>query len=90
MPRTKLGDLYSKPKVPPPNYLSEMLKRYKKAQKISDERLARELGTSRKTVNTRFNQKPDDWNVGELKTYCKLLGVPFNDALSAIVGSLNV
>ena len=86
MPRTKLGDKYSKPKIPPPNYLSEMLKRYKKAQKISDDTLAQKLGTSRQTVSTRLNQEPDAWNVGDLRKYCGLLGVPFEDALAAIGG----
>ena len=83
MPRTKIGDKYGKPKVPPPNYLSELLKRYKKAQGLSDEDLAAKLGACRKTVNVRLNQKPEAWNIGELESYCEVLKIPFIDALTA-------
>lgn len=85
MPRTHLTEKFCKSKLPPPNYLSELLKRYKKAQKISDEQIASQTGTCRKTVSTRINQKPDDWNIGDLKRYCAVLNVPFGEALDAIV-----
>lgn len=86
MPRTHLTDKYCKPKVPPPNYLSELLKRYKKAQTITDDQLAEKFRTCRKTVNSRLNQNADDWNIGELRRYCEALNVPFSDAMAAVQG----
>lgn len=90
MPRTKLGDKYSKPKVPPPNYLSELLKRHKKAIGVSSEEMARELCVCSKTVNNRLNQKPEEWSVGDIKRYCEILGIPFADAMDAATRSIGV
>lgn len=87
MPRTHLTEKFCKPKVPPPNYLSELLKRYKKASRLTDEEIAEQMGTSRKTVNTYLNQKPENWNIGDLKQYCTLLGIPFETAAEAVLGS---
>ena len=82
MPRTKLDEKFRTLNVPPPNYLSEMLKRYKKAQKLSDDEIAERTGACRKTVNTRLNQKPEAWNIGELMRYCDILGAPIDEALA--------
>lgn len=88
MPRTKLTEKYSKPKVPPPNYLSEMLKRYKKAKRINDAEIAARVKTSRNTVNAYINQPPEKWNIGDLKRYCDVLGAPIDEALKAVEMSL--
>ena len=82
MPRTKLDEKYTKMTVPPPNYLSEMLKRYKKARRLSDDEIAEKTGACRKTVNVKFNQKPEAWNIGELMKYCDILGAPIGEALA--------
>lgn len=87
MPRTILGEKYSKVKVSAPNHLSELMKRYKKAQGISDVALAEKLGTSRKTVNGKLNQSVDSWSVGDLKMYGKALKIPQAELLAAIGGA---
>lgn len=87
MPRTHLTDKYCKPKVPPRNELSELLKHYKNASGMTGDEMARKLGTSRPTVSHKLNQSADAWNIGDLRNYCDLLGVPFADALDAAKGA---
>ena len=86
MPRTKLTEKYSRKPVPPVNALSALLKHHKAYYGITDDDLARELGTSRKTVSTKLNQQPDAWNIGELRRYCDILRCPLQVALSQIGG----
>lgn len=82
MPR--LNCSFYKPKTPKANYISELLKRYKKANKLTNAVIATKLGTTDRTVTKHLNQSPDEWDIATLRKYCGVLGIPITTALGAI------
>lgn len=93
MPRTKLQNRVqelSRPQVPPPNYVSELFNRYRKAQKISSDDLGAALGVSGSAVRHALSRPVSAWTVEDMSKYCIALKCPLSDALQAAAASMGV
>ncbi len=69
-----------KPKV---NYLAALFGAYQKACGMTQEQVAKKVGCSVPNVSMQIGKDVDLWTVGQIRKYCKALGIPFEDAMSA-------
>ena len=77
MPRTKLGDLYSRPKkpaVPPPNMLRDLFDRYMKAQQITSAELGERLG-GMSAEAVRMKKHSGKWDSSQIRDWCRALNI---------------
>ena len=84
MPRTHLGDKYSRPKRPAPDYPKALILERMEAQDVSPEAMASAMGISRSTWFQRRKQPTSLWTLGELLKACAFLGVDPDALRSAI------
>ena len=68
---------------PKANYLAALLNAYKKAKGLTCEEIAKRMGKSPEHVRHTMTRPVDEWRIGQLKEYCKLLDVPIEEALEA-------
>ena len=78
MPRVR----WAKPKR---NYLAELLRAYRKERKMTSDQLAKVLGVTPSTVRAQLNKPADKWQIGRLKEYCDVLGIPYDEAVMAAI-----
>ena len=71
-----------RPKV---NYLSALLKTYKKERRMTSEQLGKLLGVTGAQVRAQINKPADKWQIGRLKLYCDALGIPYEEAVIAAI-----
>ena len=93
MPKTKIQthvEGLKRPHVPPLNYVAELMRRYGKAQQMTSERVGEALGVSGSAVRHMLNRPASAWKVEELKSYCVVLNIPFEDAMQAVAKSMEV
>ena len=83
MPRTKLGDKYSKPK-PPPDLIKALILERLKALGADPDKLCAAMGISKSTYYARLRMHTSDWPLGDLLRLCQYLGVEL-DALRAAI-----
>lgn len=69
-----------KPKV---NELAALFRAYRKARNMTSTQIAEEIGTTPGNARTQMNKPGREWNIGQLLRYCDVLGIPYDEALSA-------
>ena len=71
---------WMKPKV---NELAALFSTYRKARRITSVQIAEEIGCTPQNARVQMNKPGKDWNIGMLLRYCDVLGIPYEEALSA-------
>lgn len=87
MPRTKLGEIYSKPKRPRPNYWRELVKAEYKARGWTSAELAQAVGENESTTRGRINKQPSMWKISDIYKYCDALNIDRDEAFAVILKS---
>lgn len=89
MPRTKLGDIYGKPKhpKPKPNYWRELVKAAYKARGWTSAELAEALDENESTTRGRINKQPSMWKIADIYKYCDVLHIDRDEAFAVILKS---
>lgn len=80
MPKVKW---IGRPPPKPYNALASLLRGYKLASGMSAEDIGEKLGVTADNVRHQIGKPPNQWNIGMLKQYCDVLGIPYEEALSA-------
>lgn len=65
------------------NELAALFTAYRRARRMNSEQIAREIGCSPSNARYQMNKPGRDWNIGQLLRYCDVLGIPYEEALSA-------
>ena len=50
---------------------------------MSAEEMGKRLGVTADNVRHQIGKPADQWNIGQLKRYCDVLGIPYGEALDA-------
>ena len=87
MPRTKLGEIYSKPKRLRPNYWRELVKAAYKARGWTSAELAQAVGENESTTRGRINKQPSMWKISDIYKYCDALNIDRDEAFAVILKS---
>ena len=66
-------------------YLAALLSAYKKAGEMTSAQIGAKLGCSPENVRSHLRKPAEKWNVGLLIRYCDILGVPYREAMEAVV-----
>ncbi len=80
MPKTTWIGGKKKPKY---NALAALLRGYKMASGLTSEQIGEALGITADHVRHQIGKPADQWNIGMLKRYCDILGVPYAEAMEA-------
>lgn len=75
MPRTKLGDKYSKPKAAPIDWLKAAILERMDALGYTLKRLAEESGIEYESLRWLMRKPPMDWKRPQRDAVCKVLGI---------------
>lgn len=67
----------------PYNALAALLRGYKLAAGMSADEIGKRLGVTADNVRHQIGKPADQWNIGQLKRYCDVLGIPYGEALDA-------
>lgn len=73
-----------KPKI---NYLAALLRGYKLTAGLTSEQIGKMLGCTADNVRRQIGKPANQWNIGMLKRYCDVLGVPYEEAMIAAANS---
>ena len=93
MPKTKLeacvkamkaADRKQPTNIPPPNYLSELFRRYMKAQKLSAAAVGKKLNCTGQNVTHMINRDVDQWKCADVAIYAAVINCPLNEAYEAV------
>lgn len=76
MPKLK----WIKPKV---NELAALFAAYRKARGMTSTQIAEKIGCTPQNARVQMNKPGREWNIGQLLRYCDVLGIPYEEALSA-------
>ena len=71
---------WMKPKV---NELAALFSTYRKARRITSVQIAEKIGCTPQNARVQMSKPGKDWNIGMLLRYCDVLGIPYEEALSA-------
>lgn len=67
------------------NHLAELLRAYKQERKITSVVLGKTLGISPEAVRKQLTKPVDRWTIGQIKRYCDILSVPYEEAVLAAI-----
>lgn len=85
MPRTRLAAKVAELKRPAGAIISDMLRGYKREQKISADQMAKSMGLADgSAVRHRMQTDAGKYSLYEFKNYCRALGIPNDAALECL------
>ncbi|MBR5094120.1 MAG: hypothetical protein IK095_03410 [Oscillospiraceae bacterium] len=84
MPRTHLGDLYSRPRRPPVDRPKALILERLAALSETTETMAAALDVSPSTWQRRMSKPTTAWTLGELLAACRHLGIDLEELRQAI------
>lgn len=65
------------------NELAALFTAYRRARNMSSAAIAAEIGCSPSNARCQMNKPGKEWNIGQLLRYCDVLGIPYDEALTA-------
>lgn len=75
MPRTKLGDMYSKPKEPPIDWLKAAILERMDCKGYNLKKLSAACGIEYEALRWIMRKPPMDWKRPQREAVCKALGI---------------
>ena len=75
MPRTKLGDKYSRPKEPEIDWLKAAMLERMDAKRLTMKELSEASGICYATMRVLMRKSPRDWNTQQRDRVCAVLGI---------------